>query len=97
MNARICNAIRDRKVIRFSYSGGFRNVEPFCHGISTVGNDVLRCWQIGGYSESGKPQGWKLFRMDAISNLTITDEAFEGRRPRYNPNDSAMTTIYCHV
>lgn len=97
MNVRICNAIRDRKIIRFSYSGGFRNVEPFCHGISTVGNDVLRGWQIGGYSESGKPQGWKLFRMDAISNLTITDEAFEGRRPRYNPNDSAMTTIYCHV
>ncbi len=97
MNTRICNGIRDRKVIRFYYGGGFRTVEPFCHGISTVGNDVLRGWQIGGYSESGEPQGWKLFQVDTISHLTITDEVFEGRRPGYNPNDSAMLTIYCHA
>lgn len=97
MNARICNAIRDRKIIQFSYSGGFRKVEPLCHGISTVGNDLLRGWQIGGYSKSDEPRGWKLFRVDAISHLRITDEAFEGRRPGYNPDDSAMTTIYCNV
>jgi len=97
MNARICNAIRDRKVIRFYYNGGFRTVEPFCHGISTAGHDILRGWQTGGYSESGESQGWKLFRVDDMSSLTITDEVFEGRRPRYNPSDSAMTTIYCNV
>jgi predicted DNA-binding transcriptional regulator YafY len=97
MNSRICDVIRDRKIIRFSYSGGFRKVEPFCHGINTAGNDVLRGWQIDGYSESGNPQGWKLFRVDTISRLTITDEVFEGRRPGYNPNDSAMATVYCHV
>jgi predicted DNA-binding transcriptional regulator YafY len=93
----ICSAIESKKVIRFYYKGGFRRVEPFCYGVSTTGNEVLRAYQTGGYSESGNPIGWKLFRVSEISNLTLTDEHFDGVRPGYNPDDSAMTTIYCHV
>ena len=97
MNRTICEAINSRQVIRFNYKGGLRTVEPFCHGISTAGNEVLRGYQTSGYSESGDPVGWKLFRVSEISNLTITDELFSGTRPGYNPNDSAMATIHCHV
>jgi len=97
MNQMICSAIQSRQVIRFYYNGGFRTVEPFCYGVSTAGNEVLRAYQTGGYSESGNPVGWKLFRVSEISSLTTTGEKFFGIRPDYNPQDSAMTTIYCHV
>ncbi|NJE47334.1 hypothetical protein E3E35_07965 [Thermococcus sp. GR7] len=93
----ICSAIRSRRIIKFYYKGGIRIVEPFCYGVSTAGNEVLRAYQIGGYSESGKPVGWKLFRISEISGLTVTDEHFEGNRPGYNPRDKAMVRIYCHV
>lgn len=95
--AQVCRAIQSQRVVRFSYDGGSRTVEPFCHGTSTAGNEVLRGYQTGGYSSSGEPVGWKLFEMAKLSSLTITDTQFSGRRPGYNPNDSAMQTIHCHV
>lgn len=97
MNTTICSAIRSKQIITFYYDGGERSVEPFCYGVSSAGNEVLRGFQIGGYSESGNPVGWKLFRVDEISRIVLTNNTFQGNRPFYNPNDKAMTTIYCHV
>jgi len=97
MRRTICSAIDSKQVIKFYYHGGFRLVEPFCYGVSTAGNEVLRGYQISGYSESGDPVGWKLFRIPEISSLAATGQHFTGVRPGYNPNDSAMATIYCHV
>ncbi len=97
MNPMICSAIRSKQVTRFYYNGGFRTVEPFCYGVSTTGHEVLRGYQTGGDSESGDPMGWKLFRVAEIASLTITNGHFDTIRPGYNPNDPAMTTIYCHV
>jgi hypothetical protein len=56
MNRSICEAIGDRAVVRFSYGGGSRTVEPYCHGMSSTGTEVLRGYQTGGYSSSGKPR-----------------------------------------
>lgn len=97
MNRTICAAISSKKVLRFYYKGGYRSVEPFCHGISTARNEALRGYQVSGYSESGKPIGWKFIRVSEISNMTITNEQFNGKRPGYNPNDSAMDSICCHI
>lgn len=97
MNSIICSAIRSKQVIRFDYGGGLRILEPFCYGVSASGNELLRAYQIGGYSLSGEPVGWKLFRVSGISNLAVTDKHFEGNRPGYNPGDPAMATIYCCV
>lgn len=97
MNTTICSAIRSRQVLRFSYDGGWRTVEPFCHGISTAGHEVLRGYQTGGYSESGNPVGWKLFQVSKIAGLMPTGQTFAGARPGYNPNDAAMAAVHCHV
>jgi len=97
MNHLICLAIQYRHVIRFYYNGGFRSVEPLCYGVTAAGNEVLRGHQTGGHSVSGKPVGWKLFLVSSISNLTITSKHFDAIRPGYNPDDPAMTVIYCHV
>lgn len=97
MNTTICAGIHSRRVLRCYYDGGYRTMEPHCHGISSAGNEVLSAYQTAGHSESSKPMDWKLFRVSGMSNLTITDESFEGTRPGYNPNDSRMTTIHCHL
>jgi hypothetical protein len=95
MNSLLITAIRERKVIRFYYKGGYRFAEPHCYGASKEGNELLRAYQTGGYSESGNPVGWKLLRLDEFSNLSITGDSFAGPRPQYNPNDPAMASIYC--
>jgi len=70
-------------------------VQPRCYGVSRDGKELLRAYQIGGHSESGQSAGWKLFRLDDVSNLSVTDDSFQGPRPPYNTNDKAMATIYC--
>lgn len=95
--ASICSAIRSQQVVEFYYDGGARTVEPFCHGTSTAGNEVLRGYQTGGYSSSGNPVGWKLFTVSDISGLSVTNTQFPGNRPGYDPNDSAMRNVHCHV
>jgi predicted DNA-binding transcriptional regulator YafY len=97
MNTIICSAIDSRSVLSFYYNGGERIVEPFCHGSGKQGQDLLRGYQIAGYSESGNPVGWKLFRVDQMSDIDTTGEQFTGARPLYNPEDSAMRVIHCAV
>lgn len=97
MNGTICAAIRNRSIIRFNYDGGIRTVEPHCHGTSTAGNEVLRGFQTGGYSESGSPVAWKLFEVAKIQGVIQTGGTFASNRPGYNPGDRGMTSVHCHV
>ena len=94
MNSLLCKAIKEKKVIHFYYDGGYRSVEPHCYGVSKDGNELLRAYQTGGHSESSKPVGWKLFRLDELSELSTTEDSFTSPRPQYNPNDKAMSSIY---
>jgi hypothetical protein len=61
MNSLVCQAIRERRILRLSYDGGLRDVEPHCHGCSRDDNDLLRAYQIGGVSRSGDSSGGRCF------------------------------------
>ena len=97
MNKQICNAVRSKKLFQFYYNGGQRTVEPYCYAISRNGNELLRAFQISGYSASGKAQGWKLFSVNDMNNLLILDDTFNALRPEYNPDDPVMVRIYCCI
>lgn len=95
VNSIICDAINQRRILRFFYGGGSRLVEPFCYGLGTSGNDLLRGYQVGGYSQSQSVPFWRLFKVEEITSLSITDDKFSVARPDYNPNDEAMQQVYC--
>ena len=98
MNPLVCSAIRHRRLVTFYYDGGRRIVEPYCHGASATGHDLLRGYQTAGYSRSGAPEGWKMFRLDELSGLAMTDEVFAPTRPEYDASrEEKMATIYCRV
>ena len=97
MNSTICQAIGTRAVIEFSYGGGHRVVEPHTHGISTAGNEVLRGYQISGYSSSQSSPFWRLFDVSRITGLTVTTGTFPTNRPDFDPDDDGMTQVHCHV
>jgi len=94
MNQLICQAIREKRVLSFSYDGYPRVVEPHCHGVSTAGNSVLRCYQISGGSSSGTVPGWHMMKTDKIIGLTDYQSVFAGPRPEYKRGDKRMSIIY---
>jgi hypothetical protein len=94
MNNVICQAIRERKVISFTYDDFPRVVEPHCHGVSTAGNSVLRCYQSSGGSSSGKVPGWHMMKTGKIIGLTVSQSVFTGPRDGYKKDDKGMSTIY---
>ncbi len=98
MKSKICSAIDSKKVISFYYRGGIRFVEPYCYGLhKSTGDEVLRCYQVKGFSEFGEPFGWKFYPVNEISKLVITDNNFRGDRKDYNPDDTMMKKIICRI
>ena len=92
----LCRAITGRMLIQFKYDGRSRIVEPFCCGVSSAGNYVLRGFQIRG-ADKTKPLCWRLYELSEMSQLNITQHTFEGKRADYQPNDSAMNDIFCRL
>lgn len=92
----LCRAIADKYLVQFKYDGRSRIVEPFACGMSTAENYVLRGFQIRG-SDKTKPLCWRLYELAEMSQLSITQHSFKGKREDYNPEDSAMTKIFCRI
>ena len=89
----IINAIRNRQVLTFTYSGLVRVVEPHAVGMSSAGNDVLRCYQTaGGHVVPGHE--WDFCLLSKIRGLQPTGQSFIGSRPGYKRDDAHMTLIY---
>jgi len=92
----LCNAIKNRQQISMHYKGKVRIIDPYLIGITKAGNETLRAYQTGGYSESGGLPAWRLFDLRYISGIEILDKSFE-IHPQYNPNDKGMVQISCRV
>jgi hypothetical protein len=97
MNRQIYRAINSKFILRFWYNGGTRTVEPFCYGVDAEGKEVLRGYQIRGYNEFGRSQEWRLFKVEKVMSLEVTNRHFTGERPRYSPEDPDMETIFCRI
>ena len=89
----IANAIRHRRLLRFSYDGYLRTVEPHAYGTDRKNRYLLRAYQVAGGSGSGEYVGWKLFREDEMVAITETSDTFTGPRPDYKRGDRAIHRI----
>jgi len=58
---------------------------------------VLRGYQVKGFSEFGEPYGWKIYLVNEISKLEITNDSFKGDRKSKNLKDSIMKKIICRI
>ena len=91
----ICTAIRERRRLRFRYDGGERIVEPYAYGACET-HELLRAYQISGFSRS-RQSGWKLFRVEEISDLAVLNEPIEDQHPGYMRNDPCLEVVYSEL
>ena len=96
MNTILLQAIQQTKVLELRYHGYSRIVEPHAYGRDKDGDEILRCYQTSGGSESGERVGWKLLKVREAFSFHLTDAAFLAR-PEYKRNDKAMTHVFAQL
>ncbi len=58
----IISAIRRKSVLKFSYNGKLRTVEPQTYGLSTTGLEVLRAYERPSAKNSRSSRDWTALR-----------------------------------
>lgn len=96
MKDEISDAISEKRMLELRYNGYLRTVEPHAYGRDKNGDQVLRCFQINGGSDSGERVGWKLLKVADAYAVHVLDQAFQ-QRPEYKRNDKAMDHIFCQL
>jgi hypothetical protein len=90
----ICSAIRDRKHLQFYYTGdnapGTRIVEPYQLGYTKAENAALSAFYLSGASESATGPGWKLYKLNCMSQVVALTTHFSGPRPDYKPGTNKI-------
>lgn len=81
MNQTITNAIRERRLLRITYKGESREVEPHIYGRQTSGKDALSAWQRSG----GSGVGFRLFHLADLSACADLALSFPWRPRRLQP------------
>jgi len=97
INQTIINAINNMEFLSFTYEDNPRVVEPHAYGMGLYGADLLRAYQVGGYSSSGSLPKWRLFEVNKIYNLSPMGEKFNGVRRGYHRNNRVMEYIYAQL
>ncbi|HCQ12811.1 hypothetical protein [Flavobacterium sp.] len=95
MNHKIIEAIENQNIIEFYYEGELRVVEPHCYGVSKAGNDVLRAFQVDGYSSSNK-MWWRMYTESKMQQVKSIDQNFTPRND-YRRGDKDMVKIYIEI
>jgi hypothetical protein len=96
VNRELCTAIENLQIVELRYSGYSRTVEPHAYGRDKSGDEILRCYQISGGSESGEREGWKLLKVREVYSLHPTKNKFM-LRANYKKGDKTMEFIFCQV
>lgn len=94
----LANAVTARREVRFEYDGHPRVVQGARLGVHyTTGSIFLRGYQIGGSSSSDKPPFWRIFSVDKIKDLEVTDVVFTDDPPGHTASDAHMARVIAEI
>lgn len=97
MTGAVCAAITGRRRLRFEYDGRERIVEPYGHGWTTAGAEIISGYQIGGHSVGGQVPGWKMFHVAKMTVVRDAGGAFARSQPDYEPGKLRISALCCRV
>lgn len=96
MDQEIKNAIRNKRLIGFSYHGLHRVAEPHVYGVHD-GKVQLLSYQVAGDSSSGGLPNWRRVELEEVTSLTVLEDRFPGRRPNPSGKHSEFDTVIAVV
>jgi hypothetical protein len=89
------DAIETKHLIQFLYKDKLRIVEPHDYGIHN-GSIKLFGYQVAGRSSEPLPN-WRWVLVDSISDLTMLNRTFPGRRPSASGKHHRWDQIFIRV
>jgi len=92
----ILTAIHERRLLRFTYHGKERIVEPQDYGIQN-GIAYLFTFQTAGESSSSRLPDWRKFAVLSMSNLELLDETFPGSRSVPSQKHQEWDVLFARV
>jgi len=92
----ILTAILETRLLRFTYHGKPRIVEPQDYGIQK-GTANLFTYQIAGESSSSRLPDWRKFAVLSMSNLELLDQTFPGSRAVPSQRHQEWDVLYARV
>lgn len=94
----ICSAIASRHLVELLYNGQLRLIEPYSHGFSSDGREMLVGFQRAGGSDSGQVEGWKAMAVRRIERLVVLDVTFIPGREEYRAGGSKnIDAPHCEI
>ena len=96
MNTDLVRAIREKRLIEFTYkSGGVRIVEPHDYGIQN-GIERLLAFQLSE-SRTRTERGWRDLHLADIHNLRVLEQRFAGSRGDSNQKHRTWDVLFARV
>ena len=95
INPLLWQAIEQTRLIRLSYKGSERIVEPHDYGIHK-GVIKLFAYQVAG-SSSRKLPNWRWAEQDLISDIQMLDRTFPGGRPTKSGRHQNWDKLFIRV
>jgi hypothetical protein len=92
----IIEAIKDKNVIEIVYDNQLIQVEPYCYGITLSGKEILKAYQIQGFSPSGK-MGWNLYDLDKVDDINSLKNTFNVLRMGFEKSNAEMNLIFAQL
>lgn len=90
-------AMRERRVVVFSYHGYPRTAEPHAVGRANDGKPALLAWQTSGGSSTEPPPGWRVFLLEEMAGLTVSSATFDKPRADYTAKGRGLKTVDAEV
>ena len=95
VNLLLWKAIEERRLIRLTYQGKSRVLEPHDYGIHN-GVAKLLAYQVGGSSSHKLPQ-WRWMEERQISDIELLDRYFAGGRPMESAKHHKWDKLFIRV
>lgn len=96
MNEEIRSAIREKRLVSFTYHNLHRVAEPHVYGVHH-GKLQLLCFQVAGESSSGGLPDWRRVDLDDVEDYKMTDGTFPGRRSNPSGKHSDFDSVIAVV
>jgi hypothetical protein len=96
IDAQLRFAITNKRLVKLSYSGSLRIVEPHDYGVQKGAVRLLAYQQQGLGPKKSEP-GWRLFDVAKIADLAVLETGFEGSRGASHQNHHVWDIVYARV